>query len=73
LELKHKGIKKRIANDEIKRRLDVEKSQQSIVGQLQRFFEDFDRLMSLVLDKLIDITQKELIKTKCCWKTKKNN
>jgi hypothetical protein len=27
--------------------------------------------MSLVLDKLIDITQKELIKTKCCWKTKK--
>jgi hypothetical protein len=35
------------------------------------FFEDFDRLMSLVLDKLIDITQKELIKTKCCWKTKK--
>jgi hypothetical protein len=49
------------------------KSQQSIVGQLQRFFEDFDRLMSLVLDKLIDITQKELIKTKCCWKPKENN
>jgi hypothetical protein len=58
--LKHKGIKKGLQNDEIKRRLDAEKkANKASLDNFKDFFEDFDRLMSLVLDKLIDITQKK--------------
>jgi hypothetical protein len=72
LEIEAQGIKKGLQNDEIKRRLDAEKkANKASLDNFKDFFEDFDRLMSLVLDKLIDITQKRVDQDKVLLENQK--
>jgi len=61
LEIESQNIKKGLQNDEIKRRLDAEKEANKLsLENFKDFFEDFNKLIGLVLDKLIEVTQKRI-------------
>lgn len=72
LEIEAQGIKKQLQNDEIKRRLDAEKeANKSSLEQFKDFFDDFNKLMGLVLDRLIEITQKRIDQDKVLLENQK--